>query len=74
MLTIDVENLEAEYQTSINKINVEVSRFTSILALVFDGTENQKFEASITLARNEGIAEEKIIKSVAERDAFFITE
>lgn len=69
-----IELLETDYQEFVKKLNEEVSRFTTMLALVFDGTENQGFEASVVLAKSIGTSEEKIIKTRAERDAFFIVE
>ena len=48
--------------------------FKTLLALVFDGPENQKLEASVAVAISAGVQEEKLLKNRAERDAFFIVE
>lgn len=69
-----IYQLESEYQELVIKLNNDVSQFSSILSLVFDGTENQKFEATIAAARAVGVSDNKIIKNREERDSFFESE
>lgn len=66
-----ISKLDEEYRNLVEKLQEELSRFNSLLALVFDGDMNQRFEASIELAIEAGVDKNKVLKSKAERDAFF---
>lgn len=69
-----IQHIEIKYQALANQINEEVSTFKTLLALVFDGPENQKLEASAAVAISAGVQEDALLKNRAERDAFFIVE
>lgn len=66
-----VEALDREYKTLLDKLNDEISQFTSVLAMVFDGAMNERFEASIAIAIAAGADRKRILKDSNERDAFF---
>lgn len=69
-----IQHIEIECQALIDRINEETVRFNSLLALVFDGPENHRLEASVAVAISAGVKEEKLLKNRAERDDFFIIE
>ena len=69
-----IAKLDSEYFNFIRKLNENLSEFSSIIVLAFDGDMNQRFETSIRLAKNVGVSEDKLLKNAAERDAFFSEE
>ena len=66
-----VEELDGKYKTFLDKLNDEIAQFTSVVAMVFDGTMNERFEASIAVAVAAGADRQRILKDSGERDAFF---
>jgi hypothetical protein len=69
-----VQNLDSKYQEFICKLSDEMTHFSSLLALTFDGEMNRRFEASVALAIAAGADEGRILKNKAERDTFFSGE
>ena len=48
-------------------------KFKSMMELAFNPDINKAFEASIEFARFNGVAEERILKSKTEIDAYFLS-
>lgn len=69
-----IQQLESDYQLLVLQINTEVAEFSSMITFVFDGSANERLEASIKVARAAGVQEDKLIKNRSERDAFFTVE
>lgn len=65
--------LEQQYQVLLAELKEHFRRFSSLLDFAFDPDINRAFEGSIALARVNGVPEEKLLKSVDEIDAFFLS-
>ena len=65
-------SLDETYNEFIAMINDHIQRFPDICALSFDCDTNIAFTNSIQLARYIGVPEERILKSTADIDAFFM--
>ena len=50
-----------------------MKKFKLLVDLAFDPDVNKAFDASIALARAEGVKQEKILKTKAEIDNYFLS-
>jgi hypothetical protein len=64
--------LDEKYQYFTEYIDREFKKYSTILELAFDNEINVSFENSILLARMSGVEEERILKTVADIDNFFM--
>lgn len=66
------EALEAQYQLLCRILEQNFKKFQNVMEFAFDLDVNRAFEASIDFARFNGVAEEKILKSKADIDRYFL--
>lgn len=66
------EALEAQYQLLCRILEQNFKKFQNLMEFAFDPDVNRAFEASIDFARSNGVAEEKILKSKADIDRYFL--
>lgn len=66
------EKLDEQYRLLLRKLEDNFKKFSSMMELAFDVDINTAFESSIQFARFNGVAEDKILKTKAEIDAFFL--
>lgn len=63
---------EKEYNDILEKIQIQEQKFNSLVDLAFDKDVNKAFEASIQLARNEGVNSTDVLKDLNDIDVFFL--
>lgn len=66
------EALEKQYQLLRRILEQNFKKFQNLMEFAFDLDVNRAFEASIDFARFNGVAEEKILKSKADIDRYFL--
>lgn len=71
MQTID-QNYENEYNEILRKIQVNETKFDSLVEMAFDEDVNKAFDASIELALHEGVDENLILKDLDAIDDYFM--
>lgn len=64
--------LDCKYIQVLESILDNVKKFELLVDLAFDPDVNKAFDASIALAKAEGVKKEKILKSKAEIDNYFL--
>lgn len=67
------EVLEEQYKSLLRMLEESFKKFKSMMELAFNPDINKAFEASIEFARFNGVAEERILKSKTEIDAYFLS-
>lgn len=68
------QSLDIKHQDLMRQLTEELKNFKSLLAFTFDLDVNIAFAGSIALAQHIGVAEEKILKTDADIDAYFLGE
>lgn len=66
------EKLDEQYRLLLRKLEDNFKKFSSMMELAFDVDINTAFESSVQFARLNDVAEDKILKSKSEIDAFFL--
>lgn len=66
------QRLELRYQELIAHLKAEFAKFTSMLELAFDPDVNIAFDGSIALADYVGVSDERILRTKADVDNFFL--
>ena len=66
------EQLEEQFEQFKNELQKETDRFNTVIANAFDTDIRSAFEGSVQLAREAGVKEEEILKSVSDVDDFFL--
>ena len=67
-----IATLDADYQKLIKKLEEEYNRFSSLADMAFDVDINRAFYGSVKLAQYIGVKDDKILKSKADIDAYFL--
>ena len=67
-----IEQLDEQYRALLQLLEANLKKFESMMALAFDPDINTAFDSSIEFARFNGVAEEKILKTKSDIDAFFL--
>lgn len=65
--------LDCKYIDILGRIMADMKKFKLLADLAFDPDVNKAFDASIALARAEGVKQEKILKTKAEIDNYFLS-
>lgn len=71
-ITALIERLDEQNRALLRLLESNLKRFKSMLELAFDSDINTAFDSSIKFARFNGVAEEKILKTKSDIDAFFL--
>ena len=66
------EQLEEQFEQFKSELQEETDRFNTVIANAFDTDIRSAFEGSVQLAREAGVKEEEILKSVSDVDDFFL--
>ena len=64
--------LEERYQQLTAQLKKELAKYTSMLELVFDVNVNIAFDGSIALADYVGVAQDRVLRSKADIDNYFL--
>ena len=64
--------LEECYQQLIAQLKKELTKYTSMLELAFDPNVNIAFDGSIALADYVGVAQDRVLRSKADIDNYFL--
>lgn len=64
--------LEERYQQLIAQLKKELTKYTSMLELAFDPNVNIAFDGSIALADYVGVAQDRVLRSKADIDNYFL--
>lgn len=67
------QTLEVRYRLIVEALRREFAKYKSIVELAFDPQVNIAFENSINLADYVGVSEEKVLRSKADIDAYFMS-
>lgn len=67
------KKLDDQYRDFITLLEEKMKKFNSLVELAFSQEQNKAFSASIELAYFSGVADNKILKTKSEIDAFFLT-
>lgn len=68
-----LERLDEQGRALMRLLEENLKKFQSMMDLAFDPDVNLAFSASIQFARFNGVPEDKILKTKADIDAFFLT-
>lgn len=68
-----MKQTNAEYKVFVEKMESEFKKYSSALELALDEDVNIAFDNSIALARYVGVDEEKILKTKADIDNYFLS-
>ena len=68
-----LERLDEQGRALMRLLEENLKKFQSMMDLAFDPDVNLAFSASIHFARFNGVPEDKILKTKADIDAFFLT-
>lgn len=68
-----LERLDEQGRALMRLLEENLKKFQSMMELAFDPDVNLAFSASIQFARFNGVPEDKILKTKADIDAFFLT-
>ena len=71
-ITALIERLDEQNRALLQLLEANLKKFKSMLELAFDPDINTAFDSSIKFARFNGVAEEKILKTKSDIDAFFL--
>lgn len=71
-ITALIERLDEQNRALLRLLEANLKKFKSMLELAFDPDINTAFDSSIKFARFNGVAEEKILKTKSDIDAFFL--
>lgn len=66
------KQMQQQYEEFADELLHQLSRFRTLTGLAFDEDVNKAFAGAVALARNAGVKEEKILKSKADIDAYFL--
>lgn len=66
------EQLDEQYKSLVQILETNIQKFKSMIELAFDVNVNVAFESSVAFARFNAVPEERILKSKADVDAFFL--
>ena len=64
--------LEERYQQLMAQLKKELAKYTSMLELAFDPNVNIAFDSSIALADYVGVAQDRVLRSKANIDNYFL--
>ena len=64
--------LEEHYQQLMAQLKKELAKYTSMLELAFDVNVNIAFDGSIALADYVGVAQNRVLRSKADIDNYFL--
>lgn len=64
--------LEERYQQLMAQLKIELAKYTSMLELAFDLNVNIAFDGSIALADYVGVAQNRVLRSKADIDNYFL--
>ena len=71
-ITVLIEKLDEQNRALLRLLEANLKRFKTMLELAFNPDINTAFDSSIRFARFNGVAEEKILKTKSDIDAFFL--